>query len=170
MHSRSGEPMPRRNGRQIWCDSLPFISLPAMIDRRFPCCDDDWRDRTQPDRRAVSRRARAGHRRECFDISLMRPTISRLPPLNALRAFVVAAKHLSFSRAANELHVTPAAVSQQIKLLEDQLGCTLFRRGSRSLMLTDEGQACLPGLVDAFDGILAALDQIGSVGQTGALT
>ena len=68
----------------------------------------------------------------------MRLALSRLPPLNSLRAFVVAAKHLSFSRAASELHVTPAAISQQIKLLEDHLGCPLFRRGSRSLMLTDE--------------------------------
>lgn len=100
----------------------------------------------------------------------MRISLSRLPPLNALRAFVVAAKHLSFSRAASELHVTPAAVSQQIRLLEDHLGCTLFRRGSRSLMLTDEGQACLPGLVEAFEGILAALEQIGAAGESGALT
>jgi LysR family glycine cleavage system transcriptional activator len=100
----------------------------------------------------------------------MRLALSRLPPLNSLRAFVVAAKHLSFSRAASELHVTPAAISQQIKLLEDHLGCPLFRRGSRSLMLTDEGQACLPGLVDAFESMVAALEQIGNVGQAGPLT
>jgi LysR family glycine cleavage system transcriptional activator len=100
----------------------------------------------------------------------MRPSLSRLPPLTALRTFVVAAKHLSFSRAAGELHVTPAAVSQQIRLLEDHLGCALFRRGSRSLMLTDEGQACLPGLVEAFEGILTALEQIDTAGTSGALT
>ncbi len=100
----------------------------------------------------------------------MRLSLSRLPPLNALRAFVVAAKHLSFSRAANELHVTPAAISQQIKLLEEHLGCQLFRRSSRSLVLTDEGQACLPGLAGAFDSIVAALEQIGGIGGTGALT
>lgn len=100
----------------------------------------------------------------------MRLSLSRLPPLNALRAFVVAAKHLSFSRAASELHVTPAAISQQIKLLEEHLGCQLFRRSSRSLVLTDEGQACLPGLAGAFESIVSALEQIGSVGGSGTLT
>ena len=54
----------------------------------------------------------------------MRLALSRLPPLNALRAFVVAAKHLSFSRAANELHVTPAAISQPITLLDEHVGCS----------------------------------------------
>lgn len=96
--------------------------------------------------------------------------LNRLPPLNALRAFVVSAKHLSFSKAANEMNVTPAAVSQQVKQLEDILGCTLFRRTNRSLLLTDEGQACLPGLVEAFDLIGDALDNINAVSQSGALT
>jgi len=66
--------------------------------------------------------------------------LNRLPPLNALRAFVVAAKHLSFTKAAADLFVTPAAVSQQVKQLEDHLGCALFRRTNRALLLTDEGQ------------------------------
>ena len=74
----------------------------------------------------------------------------RLPPLNALRAFEAAARHGSFLRAAAELHVTPAAVSHQIKLLEQQLGVRLFRRFNRLVRLTDEGQACLPELRDAF--------------------
>ena len=73
----------------------------------------------------------------------------RLPPLNALRAFEAAARHGSFLRAAAELHVTPAAVSHQIKLLEQQLGVRLFRRFNRLVRLTDEGQACLPELRDA---------------------
>ncbi|QQS12442.1 MAG: transcriptional regulator GcvA [Rhodospirillales bacterium] len=100
----------------------------------------------------------------------MRRTINRLPPLNSLRAFVVAAKHLSFSKAANELNVTPAAVSQQIKQLEDHLGCPLFRRGGRTLILTDEGQACLPGLVEGFESLLAALAELDTAGESGPLT
>src|SRR5579883_3511841 len=74
--------------------------------------------------------------------------IRRLPALNALRAFEAAARHLSFSAAATELHVTPAAISHQIKALEDDLGVKLFRRLNREVQLTDAGQACLPGLRD----------------------
>ena len=76
--------------------------------------------------------------------------LRRLPPLNSLRVFVVAAKHANFTLAAQELHVTPGAVSQQIKQLEGYLGRTLFRRTSQALVLTDEGRACLPGLIEAF--------------------
>ena len=65
----------------------------------------------------------------------------RLLPLNALRAFEAAARHLSFSRAAEELAVTPAAVSQQIRLLEEHAGGPLFRRQGRGLELTDTGRA-----------------------------
>ena len=75
----------------------------------------------------------------------------RLPPLNALRAFEAAARHLSFSKAADELNVTPAAVSHQIKGLEDYFGVPLFRRMTRALLLTDAGQAALPLLRDGFD-------------------
>ncbi|HEV2676599.1 MAG TPA: transcriptional regulator GcvA [Aliidongia sp.] len=64
----------------------------------------------------------------------------RLPPLNALRAFEAAARHLSFLKAAEELHVTAGAVSQQIKTLEDHLGLKLFRRQPRGVLLTDAGQ------------------------------
>lgn len=77
----------------------------------------------------------------------------RLPPLNALRAFEAAARHLSFTKAAEELFVTQAAVSHQVKALEEHLGMGLFRRLNRRLMLTDAGQAYLPALRDAFDGI-----------------
>ncbi len=77
----------------------------------------------------------------------------RLPSLNALRAFEAAARHLSFTRAAGELHVTQAAISHQVKALEDWLGFRLFHRLSRELRLTEEGQAYLPALSDAFDGI-----------------
>ena len=96
--------------------------------------------------------------------------IHRLPPLNALRCFVVAAKHLSISRAAEELFVTPAAVSQQIKQLEDHLGFPLFRRTARSLLLTDEGQACLPGLTEGFQRLSEALDEIDLLQHGGVLT
>lgn len=65
----------------------------------------------------------------------------RLPPLNALKAFESSARHLSFTKAAEELFVTQAAVSHQIKLLEDFLGLSLFKRKNRALELTDAGQA-----------------------------
>lgn len=69
-----------------------------------------------------------------------------LPPLNSLRAFESAARYLSFKKAAEELHVTPAAISHQIKALEDYLGTPLFRRLTRALDLTEEGHAMLPKL------------------------
>jgi LysR family glycine cleavage system transcriptional activator len=100
----------------------------------------------------------------------MSSRINRLPPLNALRAFVVAARHLSFVKAGEELHVTPAAVGQQVRLLEDHLGCALFRRTSRSLLLTDEGQACLPGLAEGFERLAAALREIDAVRDSGSLS
>ena len=65
---------------------------------------------------------------------------TRLPPLNSLRAFEASARHRSFTRAAEELNVTPAAISHQIKGLEEVLGARLFRRAKGTLMLTDEGQ------------------------------
>ena len=80
-----------------------------------------------------------------------RAMTERLPPLNALRTFEAAARHLSFTKAAAELFVTQAAVSHQIKSLEDHLGVALFRRLNRALMLTDAGQALLPYVRDAFD-------------------
>ena len=63
-----------------------------------------------------------------------------LPPLNSLRAFEAAARHLSIRRAALELHVTPAAVSQQVKSLEEYLGLTLFSRAKRGLAPTPEAE------------------------------
>lgn len=81
---------------------------------------------------------------------------ARLPPLNALRVFEVAARHLSFTKAAEELHVTPGAVSQQIKALEDFLQVSVFRRHKRSLLLTDEAQAALPVLREGLDRLADA--------------
>ena len=74
----------------------------------------------------------------------------RLPPLNALRVFEAAARHRSFARAAEELHVTPAAVSQQIKLLEDYLNVALFSRG-KTISLSASAEAMLPLVTEAFD-------------------
>jgi LysR family transcriptional regulator, regulator of gene expression of beta-lactamase len=85
----------------------------------------------------------------------MRPHL----PLNALRAFESAARHLSFTRAALELNVTQAAVSQQIRALEERLGTTLFKRLSRGLVITDEGRALQPVLSDAFNRIEGVLKQ-----------
>ena len=80
-------------------------------------------------------------------------------PLNALRAFEAAARQLSFTRAAEELHVTPNAVSAQVKNLEQRLGVPLFRRLPRGLALTDEGQALWPLLSDSFERMAAGLAQ-----------
>lgn len=82
-------------------------------------------------------------------------------PLNALRAFEVSARHLSFTRAAAELNVSQAAVSQHVKNLEDRLKVPLFRRLPRGLALTDEGLALLPVLAQSFERIGQLLDQFG---------
>jgi LysR family transcriptional regulator of beta-lactamase len=74
--------------------------------------------------------------------------------LNALRAFEAAARHLSFTKAADELCVTQAAVSHQVKALEDRIGATLFRRTPRGLVLTDEGQALAPTLTESFERMM----------------
>jgi LysR family transcriptional regulator, glycine cleavage system transcriptional activator len=83
-----------------------------------------------------------------------------LPPLNALRAFEAAARHLSFKLAAHELYVTPGAVAQQVKNLEAQLGIPLFERLHRQLVLTQAGQAYLPSVHKAFARIAAATDAL----------
>lgn len=80
-------------------------------------------------------------------------------PLNALRAFEVSARHLSFTKAGLELRVTQAAVSHQVKSLEEMLGVKLFRRLPRGLALTDEGLALLPVLADSFGRIRSTLDR-----------
>ncbi len=80
-------------------------------------------------------------------------------PLNALRAFEASARHLSFTRAAIELCVTQAAVSHQVKSLEERLGVALFKRLPRGLMLTHEGESLLPVLCDSFDRIAGLLER-----------
>jgi DNA-binding transcriptional LysR family regulator len=76
--------------------------------------------------------------------------LARLPPLGSLRAFEAAARHLSFTKAAQELGVTQAAISHQVKSLEAALGAKLFRRLTRALALTDTGAALAPELTEAF--------------------
>jgi LysR family glycine cleavage system transcriptional activator len=82
----------------------------------------------------------------------------RLPPLSAMRAFEAASRHLSFKKAAEELHVTPAAISQQIKAFEDYLGIRLFRRLTRALEITPQGSAMLPKVREGFECLAAAID------------
>ncbi len=92
-------------------------------------------------------------------------TAAGLPSLNALRAFVAAGRQLSFTRAADELHVTQGAVSRLVKQLEQDLGVSLFSRGPRGLELTEAGAAYLPPLSDAFDRIQAATRLIARSGR-----
>jgi LysR family transcriptional regulator, regulator of gene expression of beta-lactamase len=88
-----------------------------------------------------------------------------LLPLNALRAFEAAARHESFTRAAAELHVTQAAVSHQVKMLEARVGTALFHRLPHGLRLTEEGHWLLPRLRDAFDRIECALEELSAGGD-----
>jgi len=94
----------------------------------------------------------------------------RLPPLNSLRAFEAAARHLSFTLAAVELNVTQAAVSHQIKALEDRLGMPLFKRLNRALLLTDAGQTLYPATNNALDILATAIDRLHRHDKTGELT
>lgn len=94
----------------------------------------------------------------------------RLPPLTALRAFDAAARHMSFAKAAEELHVTPAALSFQIKSLEEHLGAPLFRRLNRAVELTEAGEALVPGTADGFRALAAAWQQARRTQDTQTLT
>src|SRR4030081_1776591 len=82
--------------------------------------------------------------------------IYRLPPLNALRVFEAAARHLSFKDAATELNVRQAPVSCQVNGLEEYLGVELFRRAGRGVQLTEAARACLPKLREGFEALPAA--------------
>ena len=94
----------------------------------------------------------------------------RLPPLNALKAFEAAARHLSVKKAAVELNVTPAAVSHQIRTLEEYLDLQLFHRYNRALELTDAARACLPKLREGFDCMAQAVERLRSHTSGGMLT
>jgi LysR family glycine cleavage system transcriptional activator len=93
-----------------------------------------------------------------------------LPPLSALRAFEAAARLQSFSKAADELGVTPAAISHQIAALEADLGVSLFRRLNRAVEPTASARVLLPGLSEAFSGIQASVRRLRAHTDTGTLT
>jgi LysR family glycine cleavage system transcriptional activator len=84
----------------------------------------------------------------------------KLPPLGALRVFEAAARRLSFKQAAEELNVTPTAVSHQVRLLEEILGAKLFERGTRQVRLTASGHALFPAMRDGLDGFERAIDAV----------
>jgi len=90
--------------------------------------------------------------------------------LNALRAFEAAGRHLSFTKAAAELRVTPAAVGHQIKALEELLDVRLFHRRTRSLRLTEAGRAALPTIADGFDRLAHGVEQMRAHRADTALT
>ncbi|SLN13205.1 Glycine cleavage system transcriptional activator [Roseovarius albus] len=94
----------------------------------------------------------------------------KLPSLNALRAFEAAARHLSFKIAADELNVTPAAVSHQVKALEDLLGTPLFYRLTRALRLTEAGHAALPALSEGLDRLAEGTEQMRAFSQSNVLS
>lgn len=94
----------------------------------------------------------------------------RLPPLNTLRLFEAAGRHQSFKAAAEELHLTPSAVSHGIQTLEEWLGVELFLRGNRSLSLTPAGQAYLPRVRDALHALALATESVPGRAPSGRLS
>ena len=94
----------------------------------------------------------------------------RLPSLNALRAFEAVARHLSLTEAANELHVTPAAISHHVKALEEDVGTTLLRRVKGEFVLTEAAQAALPPLRAGFDQIAESARRLRSDASNNILT
>ena len=96
--------------------------------------------------------------------------MNRLPPLKSLQAFEAAGRHLSFTEAARELNVTPGAVSQQIRLLEEFLEIKLFKRLNRVIVLTDTGQLFLPLISNGFEQFSDAVSQLRQTRSEGPLT
>src|SRR5258707_4363044 len=94
----------------------------------------------------------------------------RLPPLNALKAFEAAARHESFTRAAEELCVTQGAVSHQVKALETELGLKLFNRERHGLVITEAGRDYLSVVRDAFDRIALCTERLVSRQRSGVMT
>ncbi len=94
----------------------------------------------------------------------------KLPTLKSLQSFEATARHLSFSKASEELFVTPAAVSQQVRQLEDWLQVQLFRRLTREIRLTDAGQKALPLITEGFDKLAEGVQRLTDDDETGVLT
>ncbi len=93
-----------------------------------------------------------------------------LPPLNSLKAFEAAGRHLSFAKAAAELHVTPAAISHQIKVLEEFYGTPLFHRMTRAMRLTEAGERALPALSQGFDTLEKGAEMLRAHAESDVLT
>lgn len=96
--------------------------------------------------------------------------IKRQPPLKALRAFEAAARHLSLSKAADELFVSAGAISQQVKLLEEFMSTRLFDRQRRQIALTEAGKALVPGITAAFEQINQTVDRVIDMDRNKPLT
>ena len=96
--------------------------------------------------------------------------MNRLPPLKSLQAFEAAGRHLSFTEAARELNVTPGAISQQIRQLEEFLEVKLFRRLNRAILLTDDGQLFLPQISGGFEQFSEAVGTLREKRSEGPLT
>src|SRR5262247_2653293 len=96
--------------------------------------------------------------------------LRRLPALNALKSFEAAARHESFTRAAEELNVTQGAVSHQVKALEQELGVKLFNRERQRLVITESGRQYLAVVRDALDRIAVGTDRLVQRQTSGALT
>jgi LysR family glycine cleavage system transcriptional activator len=96
--------------------------------------------------------------------------VNKLPPLKSLQAFEAAGRHLSFSTAAKELNVTPGAISQQIRMLEEFLEIKLFKRMNRMIILTDAGQLFLPLISTGFEQFSEAVGQLQRTRSDGPLT
>jgi LysR family glycine cleavage system transcriptional activator len=94
----------------------------------------------------------------------------KLPPLATLRAFEAAARHLSFKRAADELAVTPTAISHQIRLLEETLGQKLFERRTRRVIMTSAAQTLYTPLRDSFDAIAQAVERVSAIKAASTVT
>src|SRR5262249_45572211 len=98
------------------------------------------------------------------------PMLRRLPSLNALKAFEAAARHESFTKAADELAVTQGAVSHQVKALEAELGLRLFNRERQRLIITDSGRNYLEVVRDAFDRLAVGTHRLLQTQKAGVLT
>ncbi len=94
----------------------------------------------------------------------------RLTPVNALRAFEATGRHLSFTKAADELNVTPAAISHHVKALEELVEAPLFRRLTRTLRLTDAGQAVVSTISQGFGKLSQGFEQMRATSASRVLT
>ncbi len=112
------------------------------------------------------------YKREILEVQLRKIDLmnTRLPPLNALRAFSVAARHMSFQKAAEELSVTPSALSFQIRQLEEHLQIKLFDRLNRKVVLTEAGARFAPFVQDGFERLQVAMQQLAPQSPSNVLT